>query len=195
MHVFKYRIFTVLNQSQVKYIFSLRKVRVHPQCSVQFISINESSKDYICAMMSIIFILSVLHEHLFIPSLPLLLYFNSYACISARVCEYINRKPICIFVIEKRKQEISSPLFWIHGIVIRVKNKNWQHTHEILLSPFDLEHWHKCQKQEQNKGNNQNVRRGTMNALNWYKIQTAPTSTACHQIHNISMDKVKVEEC
>lgn len=100
-----------------------------------------------------------------------------------------------VFLSSKKEKEISSPLFWIHGIVIRVKNKNWQHTHEILLSPFDLEHWHKCQKQEQNKGNNQNVRRGTMNALNWYKIQTAPTSTACHQIHNISMDKVKVEEC
>lgn len=118
-----------------------------------------------------------------------------FLCISARVCEYINRKPICIFVIEKRKQEISSPLFWIHGIVIRVKNKNWQHTHEILLSPFDLEHWHKCQKQEQNKGNNQNVWRATMNALNWYKIQTAPTLTACHQIQKILVDKVKVEEC
>lgn len=193
MHVFKYRIFTDLNQSQVKYIFSLRKVRVHQQFSVQFISINESSKDYICAMMSIIFILSVLHEHLFIPSLPLLLYFNSYTYISKSVS--ISIESPFVFLSSKKEKEISSPLFWIHGIVIRVKNKNWQHTHEILLSPFDLEHWHKFQKQEQNKGNNQNVRRGTMNALNWYKIQTAPTSTACHQIHNISMDKVKVEEC
>lgn len=122
--------------------------------------------------------------------ISILMYVYQQECVSISI-----ESPFVFLSSKKRKQEISSPLFWIHGIVIRVKNKNWQHTHEILLSPFDLEHWHKCQKQEQNKGNNQNVWRATMNALNWYKIQTAPTSTACHQIQNISVDKVKVEEC
>lgn len=42
-------------------------------------------------------------------------------------------------------------------LYVWVKNKNWQHIHEILLSPVDLEHWHKCQKQKRNDGNGQRV--------------------------------------